>query len=179
MGMDIEQTKTLEALQMSIQMEIDGGKFYKEASQRCEIKVSRDLYEWLSEQEDWHRQEVEAIYKLIQEKKDWPSVDVIGGRKKGNAAEIFARVTKSEACEIKATGVELEILTKAMEIEDKTRVFYKKQGEMAAYEAPKKFFKTLSDEEHGHYLTLVDYREYLTNPVDWLTKTEHHSLDGG
>ena len=34
-------------------------------------------------------------------------------------------------------------------------------------------------EERGHYLALVDYREYLIDPAGWFRKAEHHSLDGG
>jgi rubrerythrin len=176
--MDVEQAKTLEALQVAIRMEIDGRKFYEEASRKCEIKVGRELYEWLSEQEDWHRQKFEEIFKSIQQNKDWPSVEVIGG-KKGNADEIFAKVTKEDVCELKTARVELDTLGKALEIEDKTRIYYKQQGEAAVFEAQKKFYKILSQEEYKHYLALVDYREYLTDPVDWLTKVEHHSLDGG
>jgi rubrerythrin len=175
--MDVEQAKTLEALNVAIRMEIDGRKFYEEASRKCEIKVGRELYEWLSEQEDWHRQKFEEIYKNIQQNKTWPLVDVIGGRK-GNAAEIFAKVTESDSCDIKAAGIELDSIIKALDIEDKTRIFYTKQGDMAANEIQGEFYKLLSQEEYKHYLALIDYREYLTDPVDWLTKDEHHSLDG-
>jgi rubrerythrin len=176
--MDTELSKTLEALQVAIRMEIDGRKFYEEASRKCEVKVGRELYEWLSGQEDWHRQKFEEIFKSIQQNKNWPLAEVIGG-KKGNADEIFARVTKDDTCELKTARIELDTLGKALEIEDKTRVYYKKQGEAAGFEAQKKFYKDISQEEYKHYLALVDYREYLTDPVDWFTKVEHHSLDGG
>ena len=57
--------------------------------------------------------------------------------------------------------------------------FYRSQGEKAQYDVEKKFYETLAAEERGHYLALVDYREYLVDPAGWFRKAEHHSLDGG
>ncbi len=161
--MDTEQAKTLEALQIGIRMEIDGRKFYQEASRKCEIKVGRELFEWLSEQEDWHRKKFEEIYKKIQQNKTWPSVDFTVGQR-GEATEIFAKITQSDSCQIKANSLEMDTISKALEIEDKTRVFYKKQGETAVYEAQQKFYKALSQEEQKHYLALVDYQRISYRP---------------
>ncbi len=43
----------------------------------------------------------------------------------------------------------------------------------------KAFFALLAGIEREHYLSLKDAEEYLRDPVSWLRKTEHHSLDGG
>ncbi len=176
--MDNEQVKTLEALQFAIQMEIDGKKYYEKASQKCAIKVGKDLFEWLAAQEDWHRQKFEQIYKTIKAEKAWPEIDVQAGRQDG-VDIIFAKLSKTTVCKIATRRVELNTIAKAMEMENKTHDFYKKQGELAVYEAQGKFYKALAAEERTHYLALVDYREYIIDPVDWFTKAEHHSLDGG
>jgi rubrerythrin len=176
--MDSEQSKILEALQFSIQMEIDGKKYYQNASQKCEIKVGRDLFEWLADQEDRHLQKFEQIYKDIKDNKSWPEIEVQTGRK-GNVDTIFSQARNAVACKIETRRAELDTIAKAMEMENKTQEFYKKQGEIAVYEVQGKFYKALAAEEQKHYLALVDYREYLIDPVDWFTKVEHHSLDGG
>ena len=176
--MNSEQTKTLEALKFAIQMEIDGKKYYEQASQKCEVKVGKDLFEWLAAQEDLHRKTFERIYKSIKNEKTWPEIDIKSVP--GNTANtIFAQANKTAVCKIETPRVELDTIDKAMDMENKTYDFYKKQGEAATYEAQAKFYRDLAAEERKHYLALVDYREYIIDPVGWFTKTEHHSLDGG
>lgn len=176
--MDSEQAKTLEALQFAIQMETDSKKYYQKASQKCEINVGRELFEWLAGQEDWHRQKFEQIYKTIRDSKNWPEINIQAGRQDG-VDTIFAQVRKASSCKIKTQRAELNTIGRAMEMENKTHDFYKKQGESATYEAQVKFYQALAGEERKHYLALVDYREYLIDPEGWFRKVEHHSLDGG
>jgi rubrerythrin len=83
------------------------------------------------------------------------------------------------ASTVKATSTELDSIAKAMEMENKTREFYNSQDQKAAYDAEKKLYSALAAEEEGHYLALVDYREYLIDPAGYFRKAEHHSLDGG
>jgi rubrerythrin len=66
-----------------------------------------------------------------------------------------------------------------MEMENKTEKFYSSRGAEAVYGAEKKLYTSLAAEERGHFLALVDYREYLIDPAGWFRKAEHHSLDGG
>ena len=176
--MDSEQTKTLEALQFAIKMEIDGKKYYEEASQKCEVRVGKDLFTWLADQEDLHRQKFEQIYKAIKDEKVWPEIDIHVGTE-NTVNIIFAQVNNTTVCKVETLNTELNTIAKAMDMENKTYDFYKKQGEAAIYEAQGRFYKDLAAEERKHYLALVDYKEYIIDPVDWFTKTEHHSLDGG
>jgi rubrerythrin len=50
-----EQNKTLEALQISIQLEIDGKKFYLKASQNSSSELGKKLLRALAGEEDVHR----------------------------------------------------------------------------------------------------------------------------
>lgn len=176
--MDTEQTKTLEALQFAIQMEIEGKDYYLKASQKCSIKAGRELFEWLAGQEDWHLRKFEQIYKAVQDSKAWPDIK-ISNREEDTPSTILSQITKATYCEVKEPTVELNAIDGAMEMENKTYDYYKKQAADAPYEAQKGFYKALTAEERKHYLALVDYREYIVNPEGWFTKTEHHSLDGG
>lgn len=176
--MSNEHIKTLEILQFAIQMEIEGKKYYEQASQKCEVKVGRDLFEWLAAQEDLHRQKFEQIYKAIKDEKTWPAID-IQSRPENAVNTIFSQVSKTTVCKIENPSVELDTIAKAIDMENKTYDLYKKQGEESIYEAQGKFYKALAAEERKHYLALVDYREYIVDPAGWFTKTEHHSLDGG
>lgn len=175
--MDKEQAKILEALQYAIQMEVEGKAYYQKASQKCSIKVGTELFEWLAEQEDLHRQKFEEIYKAIKDNKTWPDIDIESGVQE-NPITLFSRQANVDACEIKTSRSELNTIAKSMDMENKTYDFYREQGDVAVYESQGKFYKALAAEERKHYLALVDYREYLMDPVDWFTKVEHHSLDG-
>jgi rubrerythrin len=173
-----EQSQTLEAIKFAIQMEIDGKKYYQKASRQSGNKVGIELFEWLANEEDKHRQVFGGIYNAIRKQKAWPEVSIQPG--KGAILDtIFSKEMQAAASTVKATTSELESIGEAMEIENKTREFYKSQDQKASYDAEKKLYSTLAAEEEGHYLALVDYREYLIDPAGYFRKAEHHSLDGG
>ena len=70
--MEAEQDKTLQALQVAIQMEIDGKEFYLKASRESGNELGKKLLESLAGEEDIHRQNFEDIYRALKEKKGWP-----------------------------------------------------------------------------------------------------------
>jgi len=173
-----EQSQTLEAIKFAIQMEIDGKEFYRKASQQSDNKVGKELFEWLANEEDKHRLIFGGIYNTIRKQKAWPEVG-IQPRKGAILDTVFSKEMRMSAPSAKATSGELESIAKAMEMENKTREFYKSQDQKAGYDAEKKLYSALAAEEEGHYLALVDYREYLIDPTGYFRKAEHHSLDGG
>ena len=176
--MEDEYGKTLEAIQFAIQMEIDGKQYYQKASRESGNKVGRELFEWLVAEEDKHRQRFEDIYNTIKKQKAWPEVSIQPS--KGDILNtLFSEAMRAGATDVKAGSTELDTIAKAMEMENKTEKFYSSQGEGAVYDAEKKLYTSLAAEERGHYLALVDYREYLVDPSGWFLKTEHSSLDGG
>ena len=173
-----EYGKTLEAIQFAIQMEIDGKAYYQKASRETGNKVGRELFDWLAGEEDKHRQRFEEIYNIIKNQKAWPEVDI--QPHKGDILNtLFSEAMKSVGPNVKAASTELDTIDKAMEMENKTEKFYSSCGGEAVYDAEKKLYMSLAAEERGHYLALVDYREYLVDPAGWFRKVEHHSLDGG
>jgi len=176
--MEDERNKTLEGIQFAIQMEIDGREYYQKASRESGNKVGRELFDWLAAEEDKHRQRFEHIYNSIKREKAWPEVS-IQPRKGGILDTLFSEAMKTVGSDVKVADAELDAIAKAMEMETKTHEFYKSQGEKAVYDAEKKLYTSLAAEERGHYLALVDYREYLIDPAGWFRKMEHPTLDGG
>lgn len=173
-----EQDKTLNALKIAIQMEIDGKEFYLKASQESSNELGKKLLKSLAAEEDIHRQKFEEIYDAIRSKKTWPETDFQPDGGKG-LRTIFARTTEEIGTNIKATATELDAIQTAMDMENKTYDFYKTQGKGAAYDAERDFYEALAAEEREHHLILLDYYEFLKNPAGWFVKTEHPSLDGG
>jgi rubrerythrin len=176
--METEQDKILEALQTAIQMEIDGKEYYLKASQESGNELGKKLLQSLAAEEDVHRQKFEQIYDAIRSKKAWPATDFQpdGGQ---NLRTIFARATEEIGSKVKAPATEFDAVQTAMDMENKTYDFYKRQGEIAAHDAEKDFYHTVAAEEREHYLVLLDYYEYLKDPAGWFVQKEHPSLDGG
>jgi rubrerythrin len=173
-----EYGKTLEAIQFAIQMEIDGKAYYLKASRESDNKVGTELFEWLAGEEDKHRQRFEDIYNSIKKQKAWPAVSI--QPQKGEIFKtLFSEAMRAAGSDAKAASTELDTIAKAMEMENKTEKFYSSRGGEAVYDAEKKLYTSLAAEERGHFLALVDYREYLIDPAGWFRKAEHHSLDGG
>ncbi len=176
--METEQNKTLEALQIAIQMEIDGKEFYLKASQESRNELGRKLLASLAAEEDIHRQVFEKIYNAIRNKKDWTVTDFQpdGGKR---LRTIFAIASEEIGSNIKALTTELDAIQTAMDMENKTYDFYKSQAEKANYDAETGFYESLAAEEREHHLILLDYYEYLKDPAGWFVKKEHPSLNGG
>ena len=175
--MATEQDKTQEALQIAIQMEIDGKEYYLKASQESSNELGVKLLESLATEEDTHRQKFEEIYSAIRSKRSWPATDFQpdGGKR---LRTIFARAIEEMGPNIKAVATELDAIQTAMDMEDKTHNFYKSQGGNATYDAERDFYETLAIEEREHRLILLDYYEYLNDPSEWFVSKEHPSLDG-
>ena len=176
--METEQDKTLEALQIAIQMEIDGKKYYLKASQESSNELGKKLLRSLAAEEDVHRQKFEQIYDTIRKKKVWPVTDFQpdGGKR---LRTIFAKAIEETGSKVKAPATELDAAQTAMDMENKTYDFYRSQREKATYDAERQFYHTLAGEEREHHLILLDYYEYLKDPAGWFVKKEHPSLDGG
>ncbi len=173
-----EHDKILEALQIAIQMEIDGKEYYLKASQQSTNELGKKLLESLAREEDTHRQKFEEIHNAITGKKAWPTTDFQpdGGKR---LRTTFAKATEEMGSNIKAPATELDAVQTAMDVENKTHDFYRSQGKNANYDAERDFYETISAEEMEHHLILLDYYEYLKDPAGWFVQKEDPSLDGG
>jgi len=174
--MEAERNRTLQALQVAIQMEIDGKKFYLKASRESSNEMGRKLLESLAGEEDLHRQKFEEIYQALRDKKGWPVTDFRPDGGKG-LRTIFATVIEAGAG-VKAEATELDSVKTAMDMENKTYDYYKDQSQTATYDGERDFYQALMAQEREHYLVLLDYYEYLKDPAAWFVQKEHPSLDG-
>lgn len=172
-----EQDKTLGALQIAIQMEIDGKEYYLKASQESSNELGKKLLKSLATEEDVHRQKFEEIYSALRSKKAWPKTDFQPDRGK-QLRTIFARAIEEIGSRVKAPTTELEAVQTAMDMENKSYDFYKLQSKKATYDAERSFYDTVAAEEREHHRVLLDYYDYLRDPAGWFVKMEHPSLNG-
>ena len=173
-----EQDKTLEALRIAIQMEIDGKQYYLKASKKSGNELGRKLLQSLAAEEDIHRRKFEDIYDAIRNKKAWPVTDFQPDRGR-RLRTVFATATEEIGTNTETADTELDAIQTTMDMESKTYDFYESQSKGAAYDAERRFYETVAAEERQHHLVLLDYYEYLKDPAGWFVKKEHPSLDSG
>jgi rubrerythrin len=173
-----ERNSALEALETAIHMELDGQQFYLEASRSSKNELGRQLFKSLAAEEDIHRKRFEEIYQAIRRRQDWPSPPLRHDHTLG-LKTIFATAVGRIGSGIKAAASELDAVQVAMDKENKSYDFYEERAGKAVFETEKEYYQALAAEERHHYLVLVDYQEYLSDPAGWFTSKEHPSLDGG
>lgn len=173
-----EQEATLGALQIALQMEIDGKEFYLQASKTSKNELGKGLLKKLAAEEDTHREMFQSIYNAIKSKKGWPDMKfhADGGR---GLRTIFARALENMDKNIKSLPAELDAVQTAMDMENKTLDFYNSRGKQTSYAAEKQLYEELAMQEGEHHRVLLDYYDFLKDPAQWFVKTEHTSVDGG
>jgi hypothetical protein len=175
--MEEPQTGILEAVKYAIRMELDGKRFYTLCEKESTNRLGTELFGWLAGQEDYHRKRFEQIYDRILEKKGWPVLPVKPDKDR-SLSTLFGDAIRELGSSVRSHKSELIAAEKAIEMEIKSRDFYAARAGKAESDVEKAFFTSISAEEQGHYLALVDYKEYMADPVGWFTRTEHHSVDG-
>ena len=170
-----EQETTRQALQVAIQMEIDGKEFYTRAAQASGNAMGKKLLNRLSQEEDIHREVFQNIYNTLGEKKGWPAVNI-------KHTDVLETIMK-EAAENVGKGVrseqqEIDDVQTAMDMENKTYDYYRAQAAKATFPAEKEFYGRLVVQEEEHHKVLLSYYEFLKDPEAWFVQMEHPSLDG-
>ncbi|OGN97621.1 MAG: hypothetical protein A2Z77_04470 [Chloroflexi bacterium RBG_13_51_36] len=175
--MEKEQARTLEVLQLAVQMEADGKDFYQKASRKSSTRLAKDLFRQLANEEDVHRKKFVEIYGALKRGRKWP--DVEPPLEKGKKIKsIFTEATKALDTGSKVAESELEAIKIAMDMEIRSYNLYQARSKETKLPVEKRFYETLAGEERGHHLALLGSYEYLSNPAGWFTQKEHWSLDG-
>jgi rubrerythrin len=176
--MTAEQERTREALQMAIQMEIDGRECYLGASRQSSNEVGRKLLRQLADEEELHQRKLVEIYEAISRKKAWPAkaLEPDRGLKLRSS---FVGTCQAVGVGVKGAPADFDAIKTAIEKEKKSYDFYHRQGQAAVYGTEREFYEAVVAEEREHELLLLDYYEYLADPAGWFVKAEHPSLDGG
>ena len=175
--MENEQAKTIKVLQLAVQMEEDGKKFYQKASRKSSNKLAKELFRHLANEEDVHRKKFVEIYKALKRGQNWPEVGAPSAKGE-KIKSLFAEATKALGRTFKVAESELEAIKIAMDMEVRSYNLYHSRSAESTLPVEKQFYKTLAGEERGHHLALLDSYEYLSDPAGWFTKKEHWSLDG-
>jgi len=175
--MEKGQARTLEVLQLAVQMEADGKDFYQKASRKSSNRLAKELFRQLANEEDIHRKKFVEIYGAVKRGQKWP--DVEPPLEKGKKIKsLFAEASKALGSKFKVAESELEAIKIAMDMEVRSYNLYQSRSKETTLPVEKHFYETLAGEERGHHLALLGSYEYLSDPAGWFTQKEHWSLDG-
>jgi len=141
-----EQERLINALKYAVQMEIDGKAFYTAVSQRIATRLGRELYTWLAAQEDIHRARFQAIYKAAVEKQGWP-VEAVKPADIPRLGTLFGQAIREMGTSFKVDKGDIADADKGIELEIKSRDYYREQAGKSGGPVEKEFFTRISAEE--------------------------------
>ncbi len=133
------------------------------------------MFEELAKEEDYHIVMIEKIYKQLSENKplgEW----ITSTGSPGDLDKVFGESLKEEA---RASSDDLSALRFGLEREEKSIAYYEALARETGSNREKRFYLTLSYEERGHYLRIMDAMEFLTDPAGWYYVREGSMVDGG
>ena len=167
--------KKAEALKRAIKMEKEGKKFYLQSAGKAKSQLAKQLFQQLAREEDQHAQKIEEVYKkLLAEGSlgQW----VTGVNEPSRLEKVFQKALVKKAV---VQDSEIKALNFALGLEDKSVKLYEGLAQKTRVLPEKRFYLTLSQEERGHYLKIIDSIEYLTDPEEWNRMKGGANLDGG
>jgi|YelNatPaOPRAMG01_1025707.scaffolds.fasta_scaffold42323_3 rubrerythrin len=176
--MESESTRIEQALNNALKTEQEGKAFYLKASEGSANKLVKDLFRELAEEEDAHARRFQEICKALKQKHNWPNEMLFTPEKGKRLKSLFARAARKLGTKVEIARSELEAIEIALEMEMKSYELYRSLADNSKVRAEREFYEALAGEEQQHRLTLLDSREYLSDPAGWFTKREHWSLDG-
>ncbi|TET23461.1 MAG: hypothetical protein E3J78_02255 [Candidatus Cloacimonadota bacterium] len=162
----------IDAIKVAIQMEIEGQKFYEEATSKTDNELGKKMFEKLAQDEAVHQKTFQKMFDTITGSSEWKGlaerspnigkVPVFDGEveKKGN-------VNQSD----------LDALRIGMESERKSIEHYRKAAEATLDHLAVKILNTIKEEEEYHYDLLQAQLDYLSKSGYWFDVAEYR-MDG-
>ena len=172
----MEKIKLIEPVEIALNMEKDGRKFYLESAEKVTNEIIKNLLRSLAKDEEDHYNIFKKIYDSFKQNDSWPQEAKITAN--SDSRTIFEEYAVKNKEGVKKAGDEMDIVKMALEIEKKSYVFYKKLSDEIEDNNIKMFFEKLSDIENEHYKLLDDTYQYLNNPSDWFVGQEQPIFEG-
>lgn len=164
-------------LREAIEIELKGKEFYTRARDRSRHELGRKIFAHLIIEEDGHLARIREVFQALQSARPWPESQS-GAAVRAPAAEVFARLLKEQARQVKAESADLEALQTALGLEEKNERFYRELVPKSQDSFEREFFTRLADEERGHYQLISDTIQYLRDPETWFQEKQRSHLDG-
>ena len=170
------QEYMLQALKDALQMELEGRQFYLEAARKVQNPGVRQILEYLAESEKYHIEKFNEIYRDLEKDPAWTESMAAFSPPQHEPYICVLAMTRAD----QETGGkdDLQALRTGIQMEDCSIDYYTKLARESKNPLARRFFMSVAHEERGHYLTLMDMHNYLTQPEDWFYVKQMSNVDG-
>jgi len=155
----MDVTNLIEAIQAVKENERIARDTYTDAAAKIENPLGKQLFEYLSQFEQFHFDQLEALEKSLQEKGEYIQYE-------GRKFEVPPLFLYAITPENNKQSV-MSIITAALDLETRAERAYAELAEQLADKQGKAMFTRLSQEEHNHYRILSNAYWNLNNLGVW------------
>ena len=167
----------LNALEVALNNEKNEREFYLKNARRTNNPLGRAMFKQIGDDELEHYERLKQLHQRWEKQEKWPETVPLKV-KDTNVKDILAGFYKKADEMSEGDADDLKAVRTALDFEAKGTKYYAELRDKVSDPKEKQFFDLLSKIENEHYLSLKDTEEYLTDPVSWYRKVEHHTLDG-
>lgn len=158
----------MDALELAMEMEQDGEKFYGELAEKATTPGFREIFSQLAQDENKHYQLFQSMQKAPR-----PFVETVVLK---NAGNIFKRMIAADDLK-NLDASQLELYQKAMDLERKSQKFYLERAAAVQDRAQSQLFQKIAAEEEKHYFLLHNIYELVLRPQTWVENGEFVHLE--
>ena len=152
----------MEWLDVAIQIEVEGEKFYRKLSDSADHEGMERIFAMLANDEIQHRKTFEAL------KGGTPDV-AEPSRVLKESAQVFKTFKEKD---FSSQQTQLDLYRKALEIEEKSIEFYKQQLESVDDDAQLEVLGRIIGEEQDHYALIDNIIIAVERPESWVEHAE-------
>ena len=174
----MKEKENLNALEVALNNEMREREFYLKNAERTKNPIGKAMFNQIADEELEHYERLKEVHERWKRNEKWPETiplkvkDTIVKDILKESVENIEKMPERDDNDLKAIQI-------ALDFESKGASHYAQLRDDVSDPQEKEFFGLLARIEYGHYLSLKDAEEYLTDPASWYTKTERHGLDGG
>jgi len=173
----MEKQSGLDALRAATTFEVDGRRFFLDASKKTKQRYGQVMFQSIADAELEHIERIRGVYDSLTKTGDWPDRPALF-TPKGPLKNIFEEAREELDQNVKAETDDIEAVTMAKEYEERGIKFYQNLADRAEVLIEKRFYQQLAYEERGHLLIFRDMHEYYIDPAHWFSKKEKLHWDG-
>lgn len=173
-----DTNKSMELLQMALEMEKKGQAFYDEAARKCKNNLGREIFVTLSKDENIHLERVKMIYESLGSGQKWTD-DWMKIKETAPVTALFEELAEKNDTSSEVTASDLDAFNVGIDLEQKSVALYERLRAGAVDPLEKKFAEKMVAEEKTHLKVLKDTKFYLTDPEAYFLEMEKAEFDAG
>jgi rubrerythrin len=148
-------------------MECEGQEYYHALASKTAHTGLKNILTMLADDEIKHQQAIENIRITS---------CVMAESQALNKAKNVFRQMKEFGAEVDLSGDEEKLYQHAMDLEAKSRAFYKDKADQVQTPEQKALFLKLAEEENKHYQIMSNLVDFVEAPKNWLADAEFERL---